>query len=80
MSKTSVDWVVTASGERSLDQIAADLRKKGFKVERILREIGAITGRGGDDIAARIRQINGVADVSRNVPIDIGPPNSSDPS
>jgi len=78
MAKTATTWVVTTSGDRPLDDIAADLRKRGFKVKKVLREINSITGTGGADLAAKARQVSGVTDVSPDVPIEIGPPNSSD--
>lgn len=78
MAKSKKTWVVTTSGDRPLKEVASDLKKGGFKVGEILNEIGCITGEGGDDIAEKARKVKGVADVSANVPIDIGPPNSSD--
>lgn len=71
-------WVVTTSGERPLADVAKDLRKKGFKVDEVLGEIGAITGEAADEVAEKVRSVEGVADVSVNVPIDIGPPDSTD--
>ena len=76
--ETKNTWVVTTSGDRSLSDVAKDLRKSGFKVESVLDEIGIITGEGGDKVALKARKVKGVADVSKNVPVDIGPPNSSD--
>jgi hypothetical protein len=78
MAKTATTWVVTTSGDRPLDDIAADLRKRGFKVKKILRDVNSITGTGAADLATKARQVSGVTDVSPDVPIDIGPPNSSD--
>ena len=71
-------WVVSASGRRPLKDVAKDLRKSGFKVAEVLDEIGLITGQGGDDVARKARKVKGVTDVSAHVPVDIGPPNSSE--
>lgn len=77
MAKTK-DWVVTTSGERSLHDVATELRESGFKIDQILDEIGAITGTGGDDVARKLRKVKGVSDVSANAGADIGPPGSDD--
>jgi hypothetical protein len=78
MANDRKNWVVTTSGDRPLDAVAKDLRKSGFKIEEVLSEIGCITGEGGDEVAEKARKVKGVADVSVNVPIDIGPPNAPD--
>ena len=78
MPKIKKTWVVTASGDRALDEVAKDLRKSGFHVEEVFHEIGSIHGHGGEDAVKKARKVKGVADVSANVPIDIGPPGSKD--
>jgi len=78
MAKKKTDWVVTTSGDRPLAEVAKELKKSGFKVEHVLDEMKMITGQGGDDMAAKLRKIEGVTDVSANVGADVGPPNSSD--
>ena len=77
MATKTKGWVVTTSGERPLADVAKELKKSGFKVEQVLDEIGAITGAAGDDVAAKLRKVKGVSDVSANTPVDIGPPGSS---
>jgi hypothetical protein len=69
-------WIVTTSGERSTKDVAKDLKAKGFAVEQVLDEIGAITGAADDTVAAKVRAIRGVADVSPDDAIDIGPPDA----
>jgi hypothetical protein len=76
MPKSSKGWIVTTSGERSVKDVAKDLKAKGFSVDQVLDEIGAITGAADDDVAAKARNIKGVADVSPDGSIDIGPPDS----
>lgn len=77
-SKAADTWVVTSSGERPLHDIASDLKAKGVTIEAVLDEIGCITIQGGKGTEGTARKVKGVADVSPNAPIDIGPPNSSD--
>jgi len=72
----SKGWIVTTSGERPAKDVAKDLRAKGFAVDQVLDEIGAITGAADDAIADKLRAVKGVADVSPDSPIDIGPPDS----
>ena len=68
------DWVVTTSGDRPVKEVAKDLRQSGFAVDQVLEEIGVITGAASEDVVKKARTIRGVADVSRDEPIDIGPP------
>ena len=70
--------VITASGERPLRELAKDLAKAGLKVREVLEEVGSIIGTAEEGAEKKIRKIRGVADVSRDAPIDIGPPGSSD--
>jgi hypothetical protein len=69
-------WIITTSGERSTKDVAKDLKAKGFAVDQVLDEIGAITGEADDALVAKLRGIDGVSDVSPDAPIDIGPPDS----
>ena len=71
-------WVVTTSGDQSLDDIQKNLVDSGFKVDEVLTEIGLITGVAEDDVAEKMRQVGGVVDVSPEPSADIGPPGSSD--
>lgn len=69
-------WVLTTSGQRPLDEVRAELVAEGFAVEQVLEEIGCITGTASDDVVARARSIEGVADATPDHPIDIGPPDA----
>ncbi|HET9765350.1 MAG TPA: hypothetical protein VFS60_00805 [Thermoanaerobaculia bacterium] len=69
-------WVVTTSQDRTIGDVAKDLKKAGFTVEQVLEEIGSITGGAGEDVAQKVRSIPGVLDVSPDTPVDIGPPDS----
>jgi hypothetical protein len=70
-------WVVTTSGQRPLADVQAELEHSGFAVENSLAEIGILTGSGDEDSIDRLRGIAGIADISPDTPIDIGPPGSS---
>jgi hypothetical protein len=70
-------WVVTTSGDQSLSDIQKQLVAGGFKVDQVLTEIGVITGAAEDDVVDKVRKFAGVSDVSPDLPVDIGPPDSS---
>ncbi len=69
-------WIVTTSGKRSLKEVKKKLTESGFEVEQSLDEIGIITGRSKDDNVDKLRSVDGVADVSPDEQIDIGPPDA----
>lgn len=72
------EWIITTGGDRPIDEIAKDLAKAGLQEVSVLKEIGSITGMAGDEVAAKLRKVRGVTDVSPGISIDIGPPDSSD--
>jgi hypothetical protein len=47
-----------------------------FAIDGVLEEIGIITGSATDSVAEAVRAIPGVADVSPDQPVDVGPPDS----
>lgn len=69
-------WIVTTSGRRSPKDVSRDIESAGLAVDEVLEEIGVITGSASDSVAERVRGVPGVADVSPDQPIDIGPPDS----
>ena len=75
MAKTK-RWVITTSGDRSLNEVRKNVVDSGFKVDQVLNEIGLITGHAEDDVAKKVRNISVVADVSPEEPINIGPPDA----
>jgi hypothetical protein len=70
------NWIITTSGDRPLSAIKKELTKKGFSVGQVLEEIGCITGTAPADVVEKVRAIPGVADVSPDMPVDIGPPDA----
>lgn len=69
-------WVVTTSGDRPVADVVRDLAEAGFAVGEVLDAIGVITGSCTGSVADAVRQVPGVADVSPDQPVDIGPPDS----
>ena len=69
-------WVVTATGARPLNEIVADLTGHGFDIDQTLDQIGVIVGTATDDVVADLRGLDGIADVSPEGQVDIGPPDS----
>jgi len=69
-------WIVTTSGERSMNDITNDLKEAGFTVGNVLEEVGSITGAAAEETVSKLRSIAGVVDVSPDAPVDIGPPDS----
>ncbi|PYP86430.1 MAG: hypothetical protein DMF61_13170 [Blastocatellia bacterium AA13] len=70
-------WIITASGDRSLRDLKKKLTESGFTVDQELEEIGIITGTADDRIAEKVRLIPGIADVSPDIPVEIGPPDAA---
>jgi len=75
MAKAS-RWVVTSSGKRPFAAFRKDLLDAGFSVDQAMEEIGVITGSSDEAVAKKLKAIEGVADVSRDSDVDIGPPGS----
>jgi hypothetical protein len=69
-------WIITTSGNRKLNDVTRELTQAGFAVEQIHSEIGSVAGDASADVAEKLRSIPGVADVSPDTPVDIGPPDS----
>jgi len=68
--------VITTSGNRSIKDVARDLKDAGFDVEEVLETINVVTGKGKAGSKDKLRSVQGVVDVSEDHPVDIGPPGS----
>jgi hypothetical protein len=66
--------VVTVSPDRNIVEVARDLEAAGFDVEQVLDTIGVVTGSARADKLTKLRAVRGVADISSDHDIDIGPP------
>ena len=75
-NKPKQSVVITTSGKRPVQEVAAALRAAGVKVDEVLEAIGVITGSAEPAAFPRLRTIDGVADVSAGHDVDIGPPGS----
>ena len=71
-------WIVTTSPDRPVAEIARDLSAAGFEVDQTLGEIGVITGSSGEAAVRKARGIRGVADISPDAPVSVGPPKGRD--
>lgn len=69
-------WIITLSGRRPVTEVRRDLESAGFHVEQVLDAVGVITGTLEGPSASSIRRIDGIEDVSPDVSVDIGPPDS----
>ena len=69
-------WTITVSTDRPIRDIAKDLANAGLIGGKILKEIGSITGSAKEESAAKLRKVRGVVDVSPDIPVDVGPPDS----
>lgn len=68
--------VITTSGNRSIKDVARDLKKAGFDVEQVLESINVVTGKGQAGSEGKLRSVKDVVDVSEDHPVDIGPPDA----
>lgn len=69
-------WIIATSGERPIQDIAKDLADAGLRGAQVLEEISVITGKATDKVLGKLRKVRGVVDVSSDMPIDVGPPDS----
>ena len=72
--ETKQALIVTVSGDRPIHEVAKDLRAAGLGVDQVLEFTGTVTGSAQPQAADKLRGIPGVADVSVDHPVDIGPP------
>lgn len=71
-------WIITTSSDRSIHEIAKDLANAGLTGSQVLETVGSITGSAAAKTVAKLRKVRGVVDVSPDVPVDVGPPDSSE--
>ena len=67
-------WTVTISNERPEALVMKELRAASVQTSHVLGEIGVITGHAPAHAVAAMRREEGVADVSPELAVDIGPP------
>jgi hypothetical protein len=69
-------WIISLALHQPMSPIALRVSQLGFVVQQQMEFAGVIVALGTDDQAEQARAIPGVADVSVDLPIDIGPPNA----
>jgi len=73
-----VPMTVTASGTRSIHDVAKDLEAAGFEVGQVLDAVGSVTGVAHPDLKKKLASIAGVADVREaHEDFQTPPPDSS---
>jgi hypothetical protein len=72
--KRKQNLVVTVSGNHPIHEVASKLKATGFEVNEVLDAIGVVTGSAPATSLAKMRKVSGVADVSVDHPVSIGPP------
>lgn len=69
-------WVVMVSPKTPLGPVKAALENAGLTVDRVLEAIEMVIAHGGEAQAEQARRITGVTSVTKEVPVDIGPPDA----
>jgi hypothetical protein len=69
-------WVVTVAPSTPLGSVKTELEEIGLKVDRILEAIEMLIVLGSEAQAEKARKIKGVTAVAKDVPVDVGPPDS----
>jgi glycine cleavage system aminomethyltransferase T len=69
-------WIITLTGEQPLPKAIAGLRKAGLEIDQVMDVIGVVTGSAGKAEVNKLRKVVGVADVSPDSAVDIGPPDA----
>jgi hypothetical protein len=72
--KSKQRLVVTVSPGRPIHEVTHDLKAAGFQVNEVLDAIGVVTGSAHADHLSKLKAVRGVADVSPDHEVDIGPP------
>lgn len=70
-------WIVVTTGEHSLEEVAKELKKKGFTVDSTLEAIGQIVGSGTEEMKNEALKLKGVSSIEPSQEFNIGPPGSS---
>jgi hypothetical protein len=68
--------IVTVGPDQDVRKVARDLKAAGLSVDQVLDTMNVVTGKADSKSVARLKQVRGVVDVSKDHPVDIGPPDS----
>lgn len=69
-------WIITTSPDHTIESIKQKLVEAGFSIDHVFDQIGSLSGTASDDVVEKVKSVDGVADVSPDHPIDIGPPDA----
>ncbi|HMO66217.1 MAG TPA: hypothetical protein PKE47_13510 [Verrucomicrobiota bacterium] len=69
-------WIVTTDGSRPIRTVARELEAAGLGSPKVLAAVGSITGTASARVVAALRKVGGVADVSPDFGIQLGPGDS----
>ena len=69
-------WIITTSPDQSIEDVKKKVTQAGFSVDQVFDQIGSLSGTASDEVVDKLRSVKGVADVSPDHPIDIGPPDA----
>ena len=75
-STDQFDWIVTLDSNHSIDGVVSELTKLGLVVAQVLAAAGVVVAHGTAQQANQARAVQGVGDVSKDEPVDIGPPDA----
>lgn len=65
------NWIITLSEDQPISEVQKQLTEKDFTVDLVLDQIGFITGFASDEVAAQVRNIPGVEDISLDISLNI---------
>lgn len=65
MSAVSELWVITIGKDCPIMSVAKEVTQAGLSIKDTLPEIRVILAEGSEDIASKVRALDGVTDVSR---------------
>ena len=68
--------MVTLESGHDIAKVGKRLADAGLAIEQTLAELGVVIGTSGPRAATRLRAVPGVADVSKETDVSIGPPGS----
>ena len=74
--KSKHGMIVTLSPDRDIRAAVRDLKAAGMTVDQVLEATKIVTGTADAKSTAKLRKVKGVADVSADHPVDIGPPDA----
>jgi hypothetical protein len=72
----SVQVTVVVDEEHDVDAVVAALRERGMQVDRVLAEVGMVTGTSDADAVESLAAVDGVLSVDTAASVQLPPPES----